>query len=61
MGEQIIEVLIAPDGSVKMEGQGFSGPECERAMGALEQSLGRVVDSERTPEYYNEAKAKASY
>ncbi len=47
-----IEILILPDGSVKMEGKGFSGPECQEAMKALKEALGTVVSEENKPEFY---------
>lgn len=58
--DEVIEILIKPDGSVTIEGQGFKGADCERATEALERSLGRVVTCERTSEYYLEEKAKVS-
>lgn len=60
MEDQVIEVLIAPDGSVKVAALGFSGSACEAATRALEQSLGRVVSDDRTSDFYREEKAKVS-
>ncbi len=47
------EVVIRPDGSVTMEGRGFTGPACEGALSrALRAALGSVGRLRRTPEYY---------
>jgi len=59
MADKRIEVLIRPDGSVTMEGQGFSGPECERATEALEAALGTTVDDQRSSEYWIDEKQRA--
>lgn len=60
MADQRIEVLIGPDGSVKIEAQGFAGSACEQATKALEDALGRVVDDQRTSDYWLDEKAKVS-
>lgn len=41
-----IEVIIAPDGNVKIETKDFVGSECRQASATLEQALG-LKDSER--------------
>jgi len=46
-----IEVVIAPDGSTRIEGHGFTGPECEKATRFLEEALGKVGSRRRKPEY----------
>jgi len=53
-----IEVVILPDGTVKIEGRGFSGADCEHATRALEAALGLTVDDQRTSEYWEADKQK---
>lgn len=50
-----IEVVIKPDGSVTFEVKCAKGPSCMDLTRAIEQSLGEVVETERTPEFYQEA------
>ena len=42
---------IAPDGSVKIDAVGFSGPECEKATRFLDEALGKVTKNTRKPEF----------
>ena len=49
---QTINVDIAPDGSVKIDAVGFSGPDCEQATRFLEEALGDVTDKHHKPEYH---------
>lgn len=60
MSEQFIEVTIAPDGKLTVEGKGFAGSDCEKATQALQKALGRTVSDHRTEEFYEERKQKAS-
>jgi hypothetical protein len=48
-------IHIAPDGSVSVEVKGVPGPECTEVSKFLEDSLGEVIQRERTSEYYQEA------
>lgn len=48
---QHIEVVIAPDGSSRIEGHGFTGPDCEKATEFLERALGKVGKRRRKAEY----------
>lgn len=47
-----IVVEVGTDGSVKIEGRGFTGTECERATAALRQALGTEVENRRTADFY---------
>lgn len=47
-----IQVTVAPDGSIKIEGVGFKGAECEKATKFLEDALGVTADRKRKPEYH---------
>ena len=41
MNAKTIEVVVAPDGTVKIDAIGFTGPDCEKATAFLEKALGR--------------------
>jgi len=58
--DEIIEVVIDKDGGVKISGVGFSGAACEAATRALEEALGRTVESHRTSEFYEADKLKVA-
>jgi hypothetical protein len=46
-----IEVIVEPDGSLKIDAVGFHGADCEKATAFLEQALGRIDNRQRKPEY----------
>jgi hypothetical protein len=48
---QVITVDIAPDGSIKIDAKGFTGPECAKATQALRDALGETVEFTKKPEY----------
>jgi hypothetical protein len=50
-----IKVSINSDGEIKMEGSGFVGTACDKAMAALEKSLGTQTKRINKPEYYQQA------
>lgn len=52
MNTKRIEVLVAPDGEVKLQTLGFSGSSCQRADQFLRDALGVVSSEELTPEYH---------
>ncbi|MEI6166497.1 MAG: DUF2997 domain-containing protein [bacterium] len=47
-----IEVIVGPDGSLKIDAVGFQGADCERATAFLEKALGRVSTKHKKPEHY---------
>jgi hypothetical protein len=47
-----IEVLITPDGEVKLTTRGLKGQACLEETRALEAALGRVKARTKTSEYY---------
>lgn len=47
-----IEVVVGPDGAIKIDAVGFKGSDCEKATAFLESALGCVKSKERKPEYY---------
>lgn len=49
---QTIEILIAPDGSSRVETKGYSGSTCQEASRFLEQALGQPAQETLTPEFY---------
>lgn len=50
-----IEVIVKPDGTLSIEGKGFSGADCFKATKFLEDALGVKTSDTRTKEYYNQA------
>ena len=52
MAGKTIHVDIGPDGSTRIEAEGFSGKGCVEATAALEQALGSVRERARKPEYF---------
>lgn len=51
-----IEVIVASDGSTRVETKGFSGAECQQASRFLETALGRRIEKSLTPEFYETAR-----
>lgn len=51
MRQKEIEIIIAPDGDVQIEGHGLVGPECLSLTVDLEQALGVVQNRQLTPDY----------
>lgn len=56
MSGKTIEVIVQPDGSIKIDAVGFQGADCEKATAFLEQALGTVAGKEKKPEYYRQVK-----
>ena len=50
---KVIEVIIAPNGEIKIETKGFSGPECQEASRFLEEALGKKNAETLTGEFYS--------
>ena len=53
-----IKVVIDADGNVVMEGIGFKGTACDKAMAALESALGIQTKRVNKPEYNSTAEVK---
>ena len=53
-----IEVVIQPDGSLKIDAVGFNGSDCDKATAFLEKALGQPVGKQRKPEYFNTARVR---
>jgi len=58
MAQRTIEVVIGPDGSLKIEALGFKGADCEKATAFLEKALGRISGRSKKPEYYRHEELK---
>lgn len=52
MGQQVIEVLVGPNGEVKLEAHGFKGKSCKEATEFLEKALGGKQDTKVKAEWY---------
>ena len=48
----LIEILVAPEGTVRIETRGFTGPTCQAATRALERALGLTIHEVLTAEYH---------
>jgi hypothetical protein len=49
-----IEVIVKPDGSLKIDAMGFQGADCEKATRFLEQALGKIAGKQKKPEFYRQ-------
>lgn len=55
-----IEIIVAPDGNVRLETRGFQGAGCRTASQFLERALGRTTADEVTPEFHQQAVEQAA-
>jgi hypothetical protein len=58
MQEIIIDFDVA--GEVKLEGKGFQGKSCDKAMGHFEKALGVVAHRKNKPEYFQGVRSNAN-
>lgn len=49
---RVIEIIVAPDGSTRLQTRGFVGANCLEASRFLEEALGVKARDDRTPDYY---------
>ena len=47
-----IQIIIDPDGELRLETKGFTGASCREASKALEQALGLTESDRPTSEFY---------
>ncbi len=47
-----IEIIVHPNGELKIDAMGFQGSDCEKATKFLEEALGTVGDKRKKPEYH---------
>ena len=52
MSERAVVIRIAPDGSIVVEAEGFTGPACVDAVRKYTEALGMAVSEEHKPEFY---------
>lgn len=52
---QIIEVIVAPNGETKIETKGFNGAACKDASRSIEQALGQALAEQLTAEFHEAA------
>ena len=50
-----IEIIVSPDGQLRLETRGFQGAECQAASQFLERALGRRTGEQLTAEYHQAA------
>ncbi len=55
-----IEIIVAPDGALRVETKGFRGSTCQAASQFVLQALGRSTDEQLKPEFYVQADAQQS-
>ena len=48
---KVIELIIAPDGDIRLETRGFQGADCRAASQFLEQALGHITSNQATAEH----------
>jgi len=51
---QIVNVNIDVEGNVKVDAHGVQGSGCQALTKAIEESLGRVTDDQKKPEYFQQ-------
>lgn len=49
---KIIEILVLPDGTTRVETRGFSGATCQEASRFLERALGPTIADQPTAEFH---------
>lgn len=52
MPQREFEIIIAPNGDVKLHIQGYSGKRCLEAVKLFEQLVGKVKSQQPTSEFY---------
>jgi len=56
MTKRNIEIIVSPDGALRIDAVGFAGQDCEKATAFLEQALGKATRRRHTPDYYRRAR-----
>ena len=46
-----IEIMIETDGTVKIEGKEFKGPECAKYIAEIQEALGTTASMKKKPEF----------
>jgi hypothetical protein len=58
MSGKSIEVIVQPDGSLKIDAVGFQGADCEKATEFLEKALGQTRSKQKKPEYHRRVRTQ---
>ncbi|MBI5624845.1 MAG: DUF2997 domain-containing protein [Elusimicrobia bacterium] len=53
-----LEVLITPEGEVRLEIKGMKGPSCHAELESFASGLGSLKSVEKKPEFYQAGQAK---
>jgi len=56
---KLIEIVVSPDGTTKVETSGFSGSECRNASQFIEKALGSSVNEQLKAEFYQTSPQRA--
>ena len=56
---KVIEIIVAHDGSTRVETRGFEGSSCREASRFVEDALGRRTGELLTAEFHQDAKAES--
>lgn len=49
---KMIEIIVDPQGNLKLQTKGYVGNECRAASSDLEQALGQATAEQLTPQFY---------
>lgn len=56
---QIIEVVVSPQGQARVETKGFSGSTCRDASGFIERALGKIANEQLTNEFHRQTEGQS--
>jgi hypothetical protein len=57
--DKFIDIVIAPDGTMKIDTEGYQGQGCEAALKKLVKAMGgEIISSKRKDEYFEEGKVQ---
>ena len=54
-----IVIEFDENGDCSVEGEGFAGPECDKALSEIETALGQTINRTKKPEYTQRQRAAA--
>ena len=61
MDNKEIQIIIGPDGEVKIDMIGYSGDVCQADMKKIVRALGDIVQNKKKAEYFEENHVKISH
>ncbi len=53
-----IELVIEPNGELRIEAMGYHGPDCAKATAFLEAALGKIADRRSKPEAFRKVRPR---